>query len=657
MKRSTLFAATALCWTLNAGIAPGQTPGPARVDYGLQFGHNGPTILNNSGTLNFSAPVGAQNLPQPGVIVSVAPPTGVSSTDDTSLSNAVSQLTAFNGGELLLDAGTYTVAAVNMLPNNTTVECAPSTVIQADIAANWPGGSIGGVFAASGESNITVEGCDFVWPSTNNSPHILQWTNTNNVRILNNTSTGAGDFDAFIGGSVILEQGDVVSNVANSCFDHWGANLSTVRVSYTFCSTNSGTNAGLGAIQFTAVSQGGTAATSPTNFFADHNLIVINNSGAGQGVEINGYTGGGSGGLDCFVDHNEIWVGTTNSAAHAWGVLVNHGGCSYIDIDHNHFHGDNYTPASESAVAIQDTLTLFGKIEFNLAWDWTAASTNGVFENKGLFGTDIGNQCDSTCVGSLNVDSASILDYGNGNGTGTFTINSPLSLTSLSVPAITGAVDFTGAVSITGTGSLTNAGTSTLNGPVLLRQGLATGFNTAGGIVNTINGAAGTVLTTNYQNAGVNNWKTGEDAVTDFYIEAWTGSGLTCRPFQIANSNGAVSLGCAGQAGNAVIMNAPPIDEGTQFSITGCGVIAGSRVGGGRAGKFTLAGNSCNVTITLAGAVGATAPNGWDCYAHDLTTPTNAVLADSSSTTATAIFAIPAWTNTDVVQFSCVTGF
>jgi hypothetical protein len=59
----------------------------------------------------------------------------------------------------------------------------------------------------------------------------------------------------------------------------------------------------------------------------------------------------------------------------------------------------------------------------------------------------------------------------------------------------------------------------------------------------------------------------------------------------------------------------------------------------------------------MNGATGITATNGWTCQAHDRTAPTVLIGGESSSTTTTASFTIPAGAGaTDVISFSC-TGF
>lgn len=102
-------------------------------------------------------------------------------------------------------------------------------------------------------------------------------------------------------------------------------------------------------------------------------------------------------------------------------------------------------------------------------------------------------------------------------------------------------------------------------------------------------------------------------------------------------------------------LNSGVVSGGTKFTTSGCSVSA--TTGGAAAGVFTLGANTCSVVITLAGATGATAPNGWTCQAHDRTAPLIVIGGESSSTATTATVTIPATAGaTDVISFSC-TGY
>ena len=95
-----------------------------------------------------------------------------------------------------------------------------------------------------------------------------------------------------------------------------------------------------------------------------------------------------------------------------------------------------------------------------------------------------------------------------------------------------------------------------------------------------------------------------------------------------------------------------PGTPGTKFTTSGCSVSA--TTGGATSGTFTLGANSCNVIVTMNGATGLTAPNGWVCPTVDRTAPTVLIGGESSSTVTTATIAIPAGAGTtDVISFSC----
>jgi hypothetical protein len=139
-----------------------------------------------------------------------------------------------------------------------------------------------------------------------------------------------------------------------------------------------------------------------------------------------------------------------------------------------------------------------------------------------------------------------------------------------------------------------------------------------------------------------------------------------------ANSNFTTDIGdgsttsqvTIGGGSNGVIVNSNSagylkdtglISTGTKFTTSGCSV--SSTTGGATAGTFTLGANTCTVIITMNGATGLTAPNGWFCTAHDRTTIADLVNGETSSTATTASIVIPVTVgSTDVISFSC-TGY
>lgn len=88
------------------------------------------------------------------------------------------------------------------------------------------------------------------------------------------------------------------------------------------------------------------------------------------------------------------------------------------------------------------------------------------------------------------------------------------------------------------------------------------------------------------------------------------------------------------------------VSTGTKFTASGCS--NSTTVGGTQAGTFTSGTTGvCTVTITLP-----TAPNGWTCYASDLTTPAN--IQSQSASTATSCTVTGTTASGDVVSFMAI---
>lgn len=121
--------------------------------------------------------------------------------------------------------------------------------------------------------------------------------------------------------------------------------------------------------------------------------------------------------------------------------------------------------------------------------------------------------------------------------------------------------------------------------------------------------------------------------------------------YQDAAGGIAISTGAASGTGGYV-KGAGLMSAATKFTTSGCSV--SSTTGGATAGKFTVGANTCSVVITMNGATGLTAPNGWACSIQDRTAPT--ILAEQSAdSTTTATFSIPSGAGaTDVFSFSCI---
>lgn len=121
------------------------------------------------------------------------------------------------------------------------------------------------------------------------------------------------------------------------------------------------------------------------------------------------------------------------------------------------------------------------------------------------------------------------------------------------------------------------------------------------------------------------------------------GTNSTANTLQFQTFNFLTSSGLGKFAGIA--------SEGTKFTTSGCSVSA--TVGGATAGTYTSGtSGTCTVTITMNGATGQTAPNGWACYAQDVTTPADA--QTQTTTTATAAVISGTTVSGDIVRFHCL---
>lgn len=92
--------------------------------------------------------------------------------------------------------------------------------------------------------------------------------------------------------------------------------------------------------------------------------------------------------------------------------------------------------------------------------------------------------------------------------------------------------------------------------------------------------------------------------------------------------------------------------SGTKFTGTGCGI--STTVGGASAGTFTVTSGTCSVVVTINGATGLTATNGWSCFANDRTTAAVGFVEQTADTTTTATFSIPTTVvSGDVINYAC----
>ena len=100
----------------------------------------------------------------------------------------------------------------------------------------------------------------------------------------------------------------------------------------------------------------------------------------------------------------------------------------------------------------------------------------------------------------------------------------------------------------------------------------------------------------------------------------------------------------------AIVVEGKPLIQGkTKFTTTGCSVSA--TTGSGTAGTYTSGTTgTCAVVITMNGATGLTAPNGWHCSASDRNTPAN--LQSTSASTTTTCTITGTTVSGDVVSFA-----
>ena len=96
--------------------------------------------------------------------------------------------------------------------------------------------------------------------------------------------------------------------------------------------------------------------------------------------------------------------------------------------------------------------------------------------------------------------------------------------------------------------------------------------------------------------------------------------------------------------------------QGTKFTATWLRYVPHTTAGGATAGQFVIGAATCTVVITMNGATGLTAANGWFCKANDETTVAgNTGLYFSAHNATTATLTVPATAAaSDVITFGCM---
>lgn len=292
----------------------------------------------------------------------------------------------------------------------------------------------------------------------------------------------------------------------------------------------------------------------------------------------------------------------------------------------------NANLASQTANTVLGALT--ATTPSGLAMPSCSGATNALIWTSGT-----GFGCNTISGGSVSLTSSAgglTLSPSPITGTGTIDLNLAHgnNWTALQQFSVAGAASTAG---FSLTGAVFTGGSGTTTFPYLyINQGASgpTTFSTSGTII------------------GVNQVSGGTANFIDLHVNG------ASSVFSIA-SNG-VTVGRSFSANGVALLTNTGFAEGlalatigTKFTTTGCSV--SSTTGGGSSGKFTLGANTCSVVITMAGATGITAPNGWSCYANDRTSTTVFAIQQTTDSTTTATLSIPATAGTtDVISFGCV---
>lgn len=187
-------------------------------------------------------------------------------------------------------------------------------------------------------------------------------------------------------------------------------------------------------------------------------------------------------------------------------------------------------------------------------------------------------------------------------------------------------------------------GTATTNFPLL---GLVTTGATASSKWSTagtffgINSASG--FTGNLIDAHINNGNSVFAVTYQGAVSAGTITGSTIT----ASGGNVVSTNNGGKITGASFWS-----TGTKFTLSTNTCSGTSTAGGATAGQFASGTTgACTFTVTMAGATGISATNGWACYVNDISTGVTG--AQTGSTQTTASFSV-ATTSGDTVNFSCM---
>lgn len=286
-------------------------------------------------------------------------------------------------------------------------------------------------------------------------------------------------------------------------------------------------------------------------------------------------------------------------------------------------------------------------------------------------GTVVG--CDQSVVDN----GTGTLTFGTvGGNAGVLTINGTTSgSVSLSTPVAGGAVNINGGINLSGAaGAATTIATTTTNaGMTIAPNGTGSVTFNAGTAANPSMQFAGMATNTGFDSPSTTSVcliTTGTCHALLVGTGVKVGSGDAFGFASTAAATGSIDTGLTRSAAGIILVgNGSAADSsgvlklagvmslGTKFTTNaGCGESAGTTTGGATAGKFTTSGStSCTTTITMGNS--ATAPNGWSCTVHDITTAASANNPSSKSgSTTTAVITSGTIVASDVIEFSC-TGY
>lgn len=397
---------------------------------------------------------------------------------------------------------------------------------------------------------------------------------------------------------------------------------------------------------------------NPSNIVAGQSgIIVVNQSATGSDL-INTY-----GGDYVFTNSSAPVLSTTASAVDE---------LSYYVVDSTHIR---ISP-------ITSTLSTTGTGSTYVLSTSPTLVTPALGTPSALVGTNISGTAASFTAGAVSTINGLITNGSNVTITGSGTSGSPYSIAAAGTTSLAGLTTDVKTDYVTdtymflgsGAGAVESGGhADTALGISALHAVLAGSYNTAMGYQSLkaeTSGGSNTAMgyQSEYtQNGGSNNTAIGLQSC----YSVTSGTNDTCLGASAdVNSGGSTNRTSIGYSASATADNtvqlgnnsvtavntagaykgAGVISTGTKFTITGCS--AGTTIGGSYAGSFVSGTTgTCTAVVTINGATGLTAPNGWSCWSSDETTGN--LFRQTASNTTTATFSGTTVTN-DVVTFGCV---